>query len=104
MGGPIFGRGVLENTPTPLIEQPLKFITHGHIFERLRYYCYVGGVVPMHVKLACCCLEQLQLGNHALVVWLMAESSFVSYDIISLGSGLGPRHTCPSKHRSGTLS
>ena len=25
----------LENTPTLLFEKPLKFITHGHIFERL---------------------------------------------------------------------
>ena len=26
---------VLENMPTPLFEQPLKFIAHGRIFERL---------------------------------------------------------------------
>ena len=38
MGGPILESEVLENTPTPLFEQPLKFITYGHIFERLRYY------------------------------------------------------------------
>jgi len=29
---------VLENTPTPHFEQPLKFITHGRIFESPRYY------------------------------------------------------------------
>jgi len=29
---------VPEITPTPLFEQPLKFIAHGHIFERLQYY------------------------------------------------------------------
>ena len=28
---------VLENTPTPLFEQPLKFIAHGHIFKYLQY-------------------------------------------------------------------
>ena len=28
---------VLENTPTPLFGQPLKFIAHGRIFESLRY-------------------------------------------------------------------
>jgi len=32
------GEKVLENTPTPLFEQPLKFISHGHIFESLWYY------------------------------------------------------------------
>jgi len=26
---------VLENTPTPFFEQPLKFIAHGYIFESL---------------------------------------------------------------------
>ena len=30
---------VLENTPTPLFEQPLKLIAHGRILERLRYIC-----------------------------------------------------------------
>ena len=30
---------VVENMHTPLFEQPLKLITHGHIFERLRYVC-----------------------------------------------------------------
>ena len=35
-GGPIFGRGP-RNTPILLFEQPLKFIAHGHIFERLQY-------------------------------------------------------------------
>jgi len=35
-GGPILGRGVLENTPTPLFEQPLKFIAYGRIFKSLR--------------------------------------------------------------------
>jgi len=30
------GERVFENTPTPLFEQPLKFIAHGHIFESLR--------------------------------------------------------------------
>ena len=29
--GPIFEREVLENTPTPLFEQPLKFIAHGRV-------------------------------------------------------------------------
>ena len=28
---------ILENTPTSLFEQPLRFIAHGHIFESLRY-------------------------------------------------------------------
>ena len=28
---------VLENMPTPLFEQTLKFIAHGRIFERLQY-------------------------------------------------------------------
>ena len=28
----------LKNTPTPLFEEPLKFITHGRIFKRLWYY------------------------------------------------------------------
>ena len=31
------GEVVLENTPTPLFEQILKFIAHGLIFERLQY-------------------------------------------------------------------
>jgi len=29
------GERVLENMPTPLFEQPLKFIAHGRIFESL---------------------------------------------------------------------
>jgi len=42
LGGPTFEWGgpierVLESTPTPLFEQPLKFIAHGCTFERLRY-------------------------------------------------------------------
>jgi len=32
------GERVLENTPSPHFEQPLKFIAHGHIFEWLWYY------------------------------------------------------------------
>ena len=27
-------------TPTPLFEEPLKFIAHGHIFERFQQLCY----------------------------------------------------------------
>ena len=27
----------LKNAPTPLFEEPLEFITHGYIFERLQY-------------------------------------------------------------------
>jgi len=38
------GERVLENTPTPLFEQPLKFITHGHIFKSLRYYTVVTAL------------------------------------------------------------
>ena len=30
----------LENTPTPLFEEPLKFIAHDRIFERLWYMVY----------------------------------------------------------------
>jgi len=30
------GERVLKNMPTPLFEQPLKFIAHGHIFESLQ--------------------------------------------------------------------
>jgi len=37
---------VLENTPTPLFEQPLKFIGHEHIFERLWYIILPP---PMHM-------------------------------------------------------
>ena len=38
IGGPIFESEVLEITPTPLFEQPLKIIAHsGRIFERLQY-------------------------------------------------------------------
>ena len=33
---------ILENTPTPLFEQPLKFIAHGCIFERLLYNLLVS--------------------------------------------------------------
>ena len=35
--GLFLGERVLENTPTPLFEQLLKFIAHGCIFERLQY-------------------------------------------------------------------
>jgi len=35
--GLLLGERVLENTPTPHIEQQLKFIAHGRIFESLRY-------------------------------------------------------------------
>jgi len=31
------GERVLENMPTPLFGQPLKFIAHGHIFKSLQY-------------------------------------------------------------------
>ena len=31
------GERVVEKTPTPLLEQPHKFIAHGRIFEILRY-------------------------------------------------------------------
>ena len=31
------GERVLENTPTPFFEQPLKFIAHGRISESLWY-------------------------------------------------------------------
>ena len=33
--GLFMGERVVENTPTPRFEQPLKFIAHGHIFD----YC-----------------------------------------------------------------
>ena len=35
----VFSREIsqLENMPTPLFEEPLKFIAHWRIFERLRY-------------------------------------------------------------------
>jgi len=33
--GLFLGERVLENTPTLLFEQPLKFIAHGRIFESL---------------------------------------------------------------------
>ena len=33
---------VLENTPIPLFEQPLKFIAHGRIFKRL---CTIDGKI-----------------------------------------------------------
>ena len=35
----VFKRNIitLKNTPTPLYEEPLKFITHGCIFEKLWY-------------------------------------------------------------------
>ena len=36
------GEVVLENTPTSLFEQILKFIAHGHIFERLQYMQVMG--------------------------------------------------------------
>ena len=48
LGGPIFGREVLENTPTPLFDQPLNFIAHGRIFESLRYCTLDAG--PEEVK------------------------------------------------------
>ena len=35
--GLFLGERVLKNTPTPLFEQPLKFIAHGRIFESLQY-------------------------------------------------------------------
>ena len=37
--GVFFERNIttLENTPAPLFVEPLKFIAHGHIFERLQY-------------------------------------------------------------------
>ena len=44
LGGPTFKwlglfltERVLENVPTLLLEQPLKFIAHGNIFEKLHY-------------------------------------------------------------------
>ena len=44
LGGPTFEwdglflrERVLENMPSPCFEQALKFIAHGHIFERLWY-------------------------------------------------------------------
>ena len=38
VGGHIFERNAqtLENMPTPLIGEPLKFIAHGRTFEKLR--------------------------------------------------------------------
>ena len=37
---------VLENTPTPLFEQPLELIAHGYIFERLRYFLSAHIIQP----------------------------------------------------------
>jgi len=42
------GERVLENTPTPLFEQPLNFIALGRIFESLRYCTLDAG--PEEVK------------------------------------------------------
>ena len=39
------GERVLENTPTPLFEQPLKFITHERIFESLRFFPIHEGAI-----------------------------------------------------------
>ena len=55
MGGRIFGRNAqtLENTPTPLFGEPLKFIAHGRTFERLRYYeAFIYDVIEM-LQLSC---------------------------------------------------
>ena len=57
---------VLKNTPTPCLEQPLKFITHGRIFKRLWYFWTQG------TKLSDICVDQSssllwpcdQLQNH----------------------------------------
>ena len=38
------GERVLENTPTPLFEQPRKFITHGRIFESLLFVTYTHSL------------------------------------------------------------
>ena len=38
--GLLSGERVLENTPTPLFEQPLKFIAHGCIFKSLIFVTY----------------------------------------------------------------
>jgi len=35
--GQFSGERVLENTPTPLFVQPLKFIAHGRVFKSLWY-------------------------------------------------------------------
>ena len=45
----------LKNNPTPLFEEPLKFIVHGHIFERLLYAHIVASE---------------QLGGSLAVRWL----------------------------------
>jgi len=42
------GERVLENTPTPLFEQPLKFIAHGRIFESLWFLWDRAG---MHIHM-----------------------------------------------------
>ena len=61
MGGLIFGREGSRNTPTPLFEQPLKFIAHGRIFESLQYF------VPL------CFLLQIITGMR----WHTKESSYM---------------------------
>jgi len=46
---------ILENTPTPPLEQPLKFIAHGCTFESLRYYkncVYTFGVLLLLINTA----------------------------------------------------
>jgi len=41
------GERVLKNMPTPLFEQPLKFMAHGRIFESLQY----GPISEVNVNL-----------------------------------------------------
>ena len=46
--GLFLGERVLKNTPTPLFEQPLKFITCGRIFESLRCL-WMGTAVYLYL-------------------------------------------------------
>ena len=46
--GLLSGERVLENTPTPLFEQPLKFIAHGRIFKSLIFVTYTYSIVYLY--------------------------------------------------------
>jgi len=50
------GERVLENTPTPIFEQPLKYIAHGHIFKSLRYR-FLGRSCNWKVPMIVCMLH-----------------------------------------------
>ena len=64
-GGRIFERNItiLKNTPTTLIEEPLKFITHGRIFELV---VYVTSVCLQRVV----CKQAQNLDIHAYISYM----------------------------------